>query len=746
MADDFRDELISISEKLGKYNSAMQESLNILSDEFLLLRDELSTLNQSLEKAKTLDEKMDEFGKTVAVLEKMKDTFSTLEKVSNSLEVASGLGGKLDELIKLQQAGGESSQALGPLNEKIDKLYAKFDESLSPLGKKIDAVSLASTGGISEGLSLLSKKMEFLAESQRKGLQEGIAPLGKKIDGLTDHLKEAKPPEDAQKSDEQLKSLAITIQDELSKLHQSVSEQAIAVKSVGTSLAYLSETEVDIKKSFEGFAKQYEQERQKALLEKGKADPEGKKKDADALQKRLEEIASVLKMQTDSVQRQEALLEGMKKSIAGANGAENSAELNKHTLKLAEIQKQIKEQSEALSSLRSAMPTGSFEEVIKHADLMNQTIGQKLDAVAEGGVGTAKTLQSFGEKMAQLPSLMQSISTALDMLVHEMRKSQADYKSLQNAVQSAAAKPAGPDHLDRLESISDNLKGLHTKIDTQKPTSPSPLYEQKLSEVITELQKFEEIEKQRMLQQTITQTPADSSIAPRFDALSEQLKRMESLISQLGQGKGGDKAPSAIDAASPRMDALTEQLRKIEALISQQKSTGATSQNAEMVAPKIDAIAEQLRKLENIFSSQAAKSNAAAPGSAISEDGIARLETQMISMKKDFGAVSLNVAGLKESLQKGVEVSADVDFAPLIRKIGELESKVDSAFRQPERIEAPAASAPLPTERLMDQRQVLEEIQQNIHIFETFELSDRANIVVDRLSMLVKRAIAMYSM
>ncbi|MEK6843576.1 MAG: hypothetical protein AABY04_03745, partial [Candidatus Micrarchaeota archaeon] len=85
MSEEFRDELISISEKLGKYNFAMQESLNILSDEFLLLRDELSTLNQSLERTTDLDAKLDDFGKSVAVLHSLQEKLQAFEKIADSL-------------------------------------------------------------------------------------------------------------------------------------------------------------------------------------------------------------------------------------------------------------------------------------------------------------------------------------------------------------------------------------------------------------------------------------------------------------------------------------------------------------------------------------------------------------------------------------------------------------------------------------------------------------------------------------
>ena len=472
MADDFRNELIGISEKLASYNSAMQESLNILSDEFLLLRDELSTLNQNLEKTKALDEKLDSFNKTVETLEKMKGSFATLEKVSESFQAASALSQRIEALTKSADNKERLGEAISPLSKKMDLLFSKFDE--------------------------------------------GISPLGKKVDGLSDSIREeGRALGEAKKEGESLKSLVASIQDELAKFEKSFTEQTNAVRSVGTSIAYLSETEADMKKSLEVLAKTYEQDREKAATEKAQTEANGKKKDLEATNKKLGEIEAILKVQIEQLQKQEILLDGMKK---GARQKEEKvemdpalpklsdklsqieAQLQEQSAKIGELKgslpngnleeairhsgilKKLEEQSSKLEEIKGSIPTGNFEEVIKHADLINQSTNSKLDSISELGMGSAKAAQGYNERMAQLPQLMQNISSALDMLVQEMKKSQTEFRGLQSAVQIASLKSeTPPEHFEKLEAISDNLRGLHTKIDSQQAQPAAGMqYEEKL--------------------------------------------------------------------------------------------------------------------------------------------------------------------------------------------------------------------------------------------------------------------------
>ncbi|MEK6954298.1 MAG: hypothetical protein AABX01_04785, partial [Candidatus Micrarchaeota archaeon] len=361
MADDFKGELIGISEKLGKYNQAMQESLNILSDEFMLLRDELSTLNQNLDKTKALDDKLDEFNKTIAILEKMKGSFGALEKVSESLQVANSLGDKLDELIKGDEATkGRMAEAVLPLSKKMDLLFSKFDEGLTPLNGKIDSLGEAAKAGGGE---------------------------------------DAK----SQKSEEQLKSLALTIQDELSKLQKQFDENSNSVRSVGTSIAYLSENEAEMKKGLDYLTKTYEQDREKAAGERARMETESKKKEPHAGEKKLDEIAAVLKVQIEQLQKQEALIEGIKKGGKKDDSALALEEIRKYSSQLEGIQKQIEQQSAMLTDLKRSMPTGDFGEVIKHADLINQATNSKLESIAELGTSSTKAVAGFNDKMAQLP-------------------------------------------------------------------------------------------------------------------------------------------------------------------------------------------------------------------------------------------------------------------------------------------------------------------------------------------------------
>ncbi|MFH1750235.1 MAG: hypothetical protein ABH863_01000, partial [Candidatus Micrarchaeota archaeon] len=698
MADEFRDELISISEKLAKYNIAMQESLNILSDEFLLLRDELSTLNQNLEKSKALDSKLEEFNKTVVVLERMKDSFSTLEKVSESLQIANELGSKVDALAK---KGGDSGQLMAdavlPLSKKMDLLYSKFDEQLVPFGKK----------------------MEALSQSFKE---------------------EVKETSDAVKAEEELKSLALSIQDELAKMQKAFSEQGNAVRSVGTSIAYLSETEAELKKSLDGLSKIYEQDRERAAAERAKAETEAKKRGGEASWKKLDEIAALLKVQMEGIERQESALEEIKNAGKKAGGEGDGDEFKKYFSQIGEIQQQLSDQAKALGDIRGSIPTGNFEEVIKHADLINQATNNKLESISELETASTKAVEGFSDKMGQLPALMQGISSALDMLVQEMKKSQAEYKSLQATVQSMKEKADEPGgaHIEKLETISQNLRGLHTKIDTQVQTQqqqqPPQQFEAKLDGMREELRKFTELERQRM------QTLPKEDGAAKPDVFLEQLKRIEMLLTEQKKS-GAENQP-----ASPgQQDPFMAELKKIEEMMSryqQPKDAVSVSPELEALLKKMDALSTQMKEASERISAMPPTSG---PSQQAPESG-GRLDAQMISIKKELSNVSQNVISLKEALTQGVDISTEVDFAPVLKRIDELQGKFESAPHVAETVSGGiVSSAGLPGEKILDQRQILEEVQQNVRIFETFELSDRAKIVVDRISMLVKRAISIYS-
>ncbi|MFH0971826.1 MAG: hypothetical protein V1835_04635 [Candidatus Micrarchaeota archaeon] len=646
MSDEFREELLNISEKLGKYNSAMQESLNILSDEFLLLRDELSTLNQNLEKTKDIDVKLEQFGKTVDVLQGLQDKLKVVEKVAESMAIANTLAGKIDTLAQRIEGSKEKmDEAVTPLSKKMDMLYSKFDETLSPLNRKMDTLSEA----------------------------------------FKEELKESA---DALKGEEQLKSLALSIQDELNKMQKGFDEQNNSIRGIGTSVAYLSSSEGEMKKSLDGLLKLYEQDRERLAAEKTRLEADSKKHGAEVKSERLEEIIALLKVQSEQLQKQEAAIESVKagKSQAGPPQHEELLkELKKQSDSVTKLQQQI-------DSLKSSMPGGNFEEVIKHADLINQATNSKLDSIMEINGAYGKSVSGNNERAAQLPSLMQNVSAALDALVSEMKKSQQAYKSLENSIEKLGARQiaASPDHLEKLETITENIRGLHSKID-----STPQAYETQLKAVVEELRKFEQIEQQRLAEKPQLQ-------------IEEQLKLV---VEELKKSSAGTSArPNAeMPQYEKQLQLVIEELRKFEEL---EKQRLAAPQQPQMVST---------------------------PGT----DASAKLDAQLISIKKELLGVSQNVETLKNVLVQGTDITAEVDFAPVMVKIDQMQTQITDMLRS-----SPQAAQPqvqLSGTKLLDQREIFEEIAQNLRVFESFELSDRAKIVVDRVQMLIKRGLTLYS-
>ncbi|MBI5224312.1 hypothetical protein HY989_00415 [Candidatus Micrarchaeota archaeon] len=594
MSEEFRDELISISEKLGKYNSAMQESLNILSDEFLLLRDELSTLNQSLEKTQNLDSKLDDFGKSIEVLHGLQEKLHAFEKIADSLSIADNLAVKVDQLAgSVSKTKENMDEAVLPLSKKMDMLFSRFDENIGNTNKKIDSIS------------------EIVKEGKR-GSQESA------------------------KEEVKLKDLAIAIQEELDKMHKSYSDQTNSIKSIGTSVAYLSTSEGELKKSLDGLVKIYEQDREKIAQEKAKSENERKNAGSAEKSPKLDEIVALLRVQNEEMQKQQRILESIKEAPKKTGLDDNvSQELKTTASQIARLQQSINEQVKMLAMMKDSMPSGNFEEVIRHADVINQNTNSKLDSLIEINDKTVKALTKNSDKDSSMPSLMQNISAALDALVSEMKKSQIAYKNLESKVEGAnLGRPDAPSHMEKLEIITENIRGLHSKMEE------SPQVETTLRQVIEELRKFESLEQQK-------------------------LEKMEKL-------------------------ALNSQ--------SQQVSTAPTESST-------------------------------------------KTDLQLLMIKKDISSISANVETLKSVLMQGADITAEVDFAPLLKKLEEIQGQLGkSAQIQP--LAQKSGSAPLTQERLVDFRDIMDELMQNVRIFESFELSDRAKIVVDRIGMLTRRAIA----
>ncbi|MFH1442993.1 MAG: hypothetical protein ABIG96_03075 [Candidatus Micrarchaeota archaeon] len=620
--EEFREELIGISEKLNKYSAAMQESLNILSDEFLLLRDELSALNQNLDRTKDIDSKLEDFNKTVVVLHGLQDKLKLLENLASSLAVADGLSAKIDTLAQSVNTSKEHmGDAVAPLSKKMDLLYSKFDESLSPLNKRLETFS----------------------------------------DAFKEELRESA---DMLKGEESLKALSLSLQEELNSMQKAFGEQTNAIKSISTSVAYLSNAEGEVKKGLDGLVKVYQQDREKSAADKGKFD--SYKEQIDLRERKLDEIIAMLKVQSEQMAKQNSLLESPK--AAKQQPQELLVEeMKKQGERFDKLEESIGEQVKLLALVKASIPTGNFEEVIKHADVINESTNSKLDSVVEMNNSTTKALQKFNENANQLPSLMQNISVALDTLVQEMRKSQTAYKSLEAAVQQAGVRPseAQPAHMEKLESITENIRGLHAKMDT------SPQFEVQLKEVVEELKKFEELEKQRLAQPAITQP-----------------------VSEL------------------QLKAVVDELKKFEELEKQRLSQPQVMQPVSGVSiANVDAISQ-------------------------------KLDTNLILIKKELSNMSAGIETLKGVLTQGADISAEVDFTPLLKKMEQMQNQIASVTQaQPMQAAGPA----LQGTKLMDQRDLLEEMQQNIRIFQSFELSDRAKIVVDRLDMLVKRCLSLYS-
>ncbi|MEK6843773.1 MAG: hypothetical protein AABY04_04745, partial [Candidatus Micrarchaeota archaeon] len=513
-----------------------------------------------------------------------------------SLSIADNLAIKVEALAgSVGKTRENMDEAVLPLSKKMDMLFSKFDENIGQTNRKIESI----------------------VEIAREGKKESSESAREEV---------------------KLKDLAIAIQEEMDKMHKAYSDQSNSIKSIGTSVAYLSTNEGEMKKSLDGLIKIYEQDREKSAQEKVKAESERKTAAGNEKSPKLDEIVAMLRVQMEEMQKQQIILDNIKNAPKKTALDDNvSAEIKTTASQIAKLQQSINDQVKMLAIMKDSMPSGNFEEVIKHADVINQNTNSKLDSLIEINDRTVKALTKTSDKDNQLPSLMQNISGALDALVLEMKKSQIAYKNLETKVEGAnLGRADAPAHMEKLEIITENIRGLHSKM-------ASPEVETTLKQVIEELKKFESLEQQK-------------------------LEKMEKLA--------------------------------------------ATNQTQMANAPP--------------------------------SEGSTKLDLQLIMIKKDISSITANVETLKSVLMQGADISAEVDFSPLLKKMEEIQGQLGKTLQS-----APASQTaqksmqpPLTQERLVDFRDIMDELMQNVRIFESFELSDRAKIVVDRIGMLTRRAIA----
>ena len=172
------------------------------------------------------------------------------------------------------------------------------------------------------------------------------------------------------------------------------------------------------------------------------------------------------------------------------------------------ISASMQEQRQLFIQLKDALPHGNqFEEVVKHADLINQNTASKLDSLSESISTQNKTLSSFGGQFSQLPNIMQNLNSALTSVVEEMKKEQMTYKALESRIimEQSEAKKAQNDIMQKMEALkkeeTEQLNSLESRLGEPKKDGGMrdvTALQLQMEEVLSELRKFELSESEKM--------------------------------------------------------------------------------------------------------------------------------------------------------------------------------------------------------------------------------------------------------
>ena len=313
---------------------------------------------------------------------------------------------------------------------------------------------------------------------------------------------------------------------------------------------------------------------------------------------------------------------------------------------LKAISVSMQEQRQLFIQLKDALPHGNqFEEVVKHADLINQNTAGKLDALSESISAQNKTLSSFSGQFSQLPNIMQNLNSALTSVVEEMKKEQMTYKALESRIimEQSEAKKAQNDIMQKVEALK-----------------------------------------------------------------KEETEQLNSLESRLGEPKK-DGGMRDVTALQLQLEEVLSELRKFELSESEkmQKSERDETKDTEMLKGEVESLKKDVQK-------------------------------DVTELKGGLESIAEEMEKINKMLSSGTNVVAEVDFTPIINKINEL--KIQTAgISQPQGAKVSYESQAATQGQMQEFGNVFSELKKTISVFDSFELSGRAKVTIDKLRELIQQ-------
>ncbi|MFH1106818.1 MAG: hypothetical protein V1787_02885 [Candidatus Micrarchaeota archaeon] len=648
------------------------------------LGDELSQLKEELREARS--------GSGEGFLKRASELGSSLDLLTRSI---AGLEeSRISELSSLRNDIRSFRGDIAAVRAGADALLSS---QLSGLGSRLDGVA----GEISE-----ARESSEVGLSEISDLRKEIASLHEQVMGLREEMKAAAESSySAVRAFEGLHSSSkssvsadvAALSHEMTGVSQSVaahSHQLSALVSKAESIESHAAAVHDLRKSFESGRSLLSEVDSKlsaslSALASQKADLDSEARRAQqfeelalSMQNELSAFAKDMAAQSRALDSLNATIPLLKNSTPAAD----SAALDALAPQLVSLKAALEYQSGEFAALRESVSSLALAHASsKSRGMAPEGLSRKMDSLSQSVAHANENLASISTQLAGSLPMAKDLDASAYNLFREAGRMQSAFLAVQDKI---AGLHASKSDLSSIEFQLEQLTGEMRQLQKRSQHSAAPL---------------------ASLSPASTPPPAlpPAGLKPLAVELSRLRSEFHALSLKMSAGCK-DPAPDLSRALSPVLKEMQSISRKVEA---------ARPQPA---MPSVD-LSPVIRSIDALHSHI----------SSFSQDRPAPVPEQAA----EFGALRTQLEQLSASVAelKSQQATAAVDLSPVLSKLEEI------------KYVRPAAAA-VPDEAFTKpvlQRAVLEEIQQELSVFESFDLSDRAKLVVNRLNSLAEKGLGL---
>ncbi|MFH1200009.1 MAG: hypothetical protein V1708_02990 [Candidatus Micrarchaeota archaeon] len=667
---------------------ALYEELSMLKDE---LREAKSGSGGSfISKASQLSASIDGLSCRLGEMEE-----SRISELSALRTDISGLNLRLNGISASVDAS--FLPAISGLERKIDSAHDALSSSASA-----SALQLSAAEDLRREVGAMAGRLESLSLEVKSAAESSYAAL-EKAEGLHSSSKSAASADVAALCHE-LAGLSQTV---ASHSHQ-VSQVASRLDSVDASNASVAALQKELS-ARQGFLQHIERKLSSALstMESQKKELSVESSNAS----KFEELAAAMQNELSIFSRelgaQTTALDSMSNAIEVANGKPSAAEHEPVGPQLDGIRKTLAGQSQELArvneSVSSIALSGAFFGKSKsdaaHAD---SHFAQKLDSISQGIAHANENLSSISSQFAGASPLIHSLGESAGSLSREASRMQSAFLSLQG--KALGSGHAAALDLSTIEFQLEQLTGEMRQLQKAQPkpsasaaipanaVMPASAAKELSRELASLRSEFQSLSLRLNARHSMEATELSKAFAPL-------VKELHEVSTKVSQAK-----PAPKDAAKEAKVDLSPVLRKIEGLHMHISALAPPSLPESPVAPSMP------------------QDESPAPLSP-------HLAAEFNSLREQLSQLSSSVSAVQSS-QMLAPATMQADLSPILAKLDEIKSARAAVSDE-------ASLAPVL------QQALFEEMRQELELFKSFDLSDRAKLVVGRLDSLAAKGSAL---